>query len=58
MAALMPVRGIEPLTGSVSPTSNTGGVVVCTCDPVYARTRFIGRSDGMISGFDQLVLAG
>ena len=41
-----------------SPTSNTGGVVVCTCDPVYARTRFIGRSDGMIGGFDRLVLAG
>ena len=32
-------------------------VAVCTCDPVNARTRFIGRSD-MIGGFGRLVLAG
>ena len=39
VAALTPTRGIEPRRGP------TPVVSVCTCDPVYARTRFIGRSD-------------
>ena len=43
LAALTPTRGIEPRRDGAVPTSVV--VAVCTCDPVNARTRLIGRSN-------------